>query len=75
MTTPAGRWEAESSDLDVLGGFYLQWQASYAITPRISLSAFGRHDWMSSLSAGVGPSSYKAILDGFTYGTAVQYRF
>lgn len=72
---PAGRWEAESSDLDVLGGFYLQWQAAYAITPRLHWSVFGRHDWMSSLSASVGPSSYKAVLDGFTFGTAVQFRF
>jgi len=74
-TTTVGNWKAENSDMDVLGGFYLQWQAAYAITPRISLSAFGRHDWMNSLSARVGPSSYRAVLDGFTFGTAVQFRF
>jgi len=74
-TTTVARWRARNSGLDVLGGFYLQWQTAYAITPHISLSIFGRHDWMNSLSGSVGASSYKAVLDGFTFGTAVQFRF
>ncbi|MES2598704.1 MAG: hypothetical protein V4662_25445 [Verrucomicrobiota bacterium] len=73
--TTVGRWEDSHSDLDVLGGFYLQCQAAFAITPRVSISTFGRHDWMSALSARVGPSGFRAVLDGFTFGAALQLRF
>lgn len=74
-TTSVGAWEATKSDLDVLGGLYLQWQAGFSIAPGWSVNAFGRHDWMSSLSAPVGPSTYKSVLDGFTFGGGIQFRF
>jgi hypothetical protein len=75
VTTPAGRWESENSGVEVLGGLYLQWQVSYALTERVRLTAFGRHDWMNSLSAQVGPSSFHSRLDGFTCGAVLQFRF
>ena len=67
------RWSDRTDDTDVLPGFYLSLEAGYAFNQNLSLSVFGRYDWMGDVSGSVGPAGYSVDLDGWTVGAALSW--
>lgn len=69
------RWQDRRSGTDVLPGFYLQAAARVALTSRLSLTAFGSHDWSSALTGDVGPSGFEIDPSGWTVGGMLGFTF
>ncbi len=69
------QWRDHEGGTDLLPGFYLQGGASCRVTPRLSLTGFGRYDWSERLEAGVGPSSFSVDLSGWSVGAMVGLSF
>lgn len=68
-------WRDHSSGTDLLPGVYLQSGATCQITPRLSVTGFGRYEWSDELEGSVGPSTFQVDLTGWSAGVMVGYRF
>ena len=69
------QWAARSSGVKLLPGFYLQTEIGYRLGRSCSASIFARCDWTKSMHEQVGPSTFNANLDGFTFGGSLNFTF
>lgn len=69
------QWSDEAGGTDVLPGVYLQLAATLPLTPRLTLTAYGNHDWSRTLSGQAGPSSFHIDPTGWTLGGMIGYSF
>jgi hypothetical protein len=69
------RWSNRENNTSVLTGAYLQFAATVPITKKISLTAFGNHDWSQALEGTVGPSHFRVDPTGWTLGAMLGYSF
>lgn len=69
------QWSDASGGTDVLPGFYVQAAATIPLTPRLSLTAYGNHDWSKTLSGEAGPSHFSINPTGWTLGGMIGYSF
>jgi hypothetical protein len=68
-------WQHHETGTEVLPGYFIEANASYAISPRWSLVASARYDWAQSLRGHVGGSSFDLGLSGWTLGLGASYKF
>ena len=72
---PVREWSDRRQGTDVLPGLYLQGGLSWAVTPSLWLTAFGRYDWSDSLDESDGPSSFSFDPGGWSGGLLLGWSF
>jgi hypothetical protein len=68
-------WSDRRQGTDVLPGVYLHGGLSWAVTPSLWLTAFGRYDWSESLNETVGVSSFSFDPGGWSGGVLLGWSF
>lgn len=68
-------WSDRRQGTDLRPGFYVQGGLSWAVTPSLRLTAFGRRDWSDSLDESVGLSSFSFDPGGWSGGVLLGWSF
>lgn len=74
-TSVLKQWAYHESGTTVLPGGYVQAGLTLPLTPRFTITAFGRYDWSEQLTGSVGPSTFSVDPSGWSVGAMAGVTF